>query len=207
MREKYNQARAQALSSEEKNLENLSQVARLKDRQKKAEERALALTAELEEAKILLGKSKSDSEEQQKKISKFENVANDRDELDRKLKAQTELARRQEKQIAEQNDKIRELEEKLVAEARAAAKKIAGLENELDASKANGDAVGKQLISERGRSQAFEKQLASLKEDNAALGEKALELQNARRELERLRKESVNVGRLLEADIHSLAIE
>ncbi|MBR6373169.1 MAG: hypothetical protein IKS20_08300, partial [Victivallales bacterium] len=200
LREKYNQARAKTIASEEKNLENMSQLARIKDKQKKAEERALQLTAELEEAKILLGKSKSDAEAQQKKLSNFENVANDRQELERKLKVQTELARRQENQIAQQTEKIRELEEKILADTKASNAKLLALGNELETSKAKADGIEKELISERGKLLAAEKQLASAKEENARLGQKELELQKLKQAYDRLQKDSVNAGRLVEAE-------
>ena len=200
LREKYNQARAKTIASEEKNLENMSQLARIKDKQKKAEERALQLTAELEEAKILLGKSKSDAEAQQKKLSNFENVANDRQELERKLNVQTELARRQENQIAQQNEKIRGLEEKILADTKASNAKLLALGNELETSKAKADGLEKELISEKGKLLAAEKQLASTKEENARLGQKELELQKLKQDYDRLQKDSVNAGRLVEAE-------
>ncbi len=200
LREKYNQARAKTIASEEKNLENMSQLARLKDKQKKAEERALQLTTELEEAKILLDKSKSDAEAQQKKFSNFENVANDKQEMERKLKVQTELARRQETQIAQQNEKISGLEEKILENTKASNAKLLKIGNELEASKAKADGFEKELISERGKLLAAEKQLASTKKENERLGKKELELQKLKQEYDRLQKDSVNAGRLVEAE-------
>ena len=200
LREKYNQARAQTIASEEKNLENMSQLARIKDKQKKAEERALQLNMELEEAKILLGKSKSDAEAQQKMLSDFENVANDRQELGRKLKVQTELARRQETQIAEQNEKIRNLEEKILENAKASNAKLLNVGNELESSKAKANGLEKELISEKGKLLAAERQLIGAREENERLAKKELELLKLKQDYDKLQKDSVNAGRLVEVE-------
>lgn len=110
VRKAMEQSRVAALSTNEKNLEQAAEIARLRKQRELAEAQNIKLTAQLQEAKIIIGKAKDDSKGQQQRLAEISERDKTLTALEERLKNQVEISRRQEEQLATQSDSLKQKE-------------------------------------------------------------------------------------------------
>ncbi len=113
LRKEMDRERAASLAKEERNVELMSEISRLKQRNQQAEAQTLKLSAELQEAKLVQSQKNDDMKTIVAKARESEELTGKLNELEQKLKGQIEVSRQQEEQIARQNKSALEEKRKL----------------------------------------------------------------------------------------------
>ncbi|MBQ9368133.1 MAG: hypothetical protein IJT83_10155 [Victivallales bacterium] len=135
LRKEMDRERTASLAKEERNVELMSEISRLKQRNQQAEAQALKLSAELQEAKLVQSQKNDDMKSIVAKARESEELTGKLNELEQKLKGQIEVSRQQEEQIARQNKSALEEKRKLEAaskELEEARAKLAAASQEAD---------------------------------------------------------------------------
>ena len=113
LRKEMDRERTVSLAKEERNVELMSEISRLKQRNQQAEAQALKLSAELQESKLVQSQKNDDMKGVVAKARESEELTGKLNELEQKLKGQIEVSRQQEEQIARQNKSALEEKRKL----------------------------------------------------------------------------------------------
>ncbi|MBR4220068.1 MAG: hypothetical protein IKR81_02865 [Victivallales bacterium] len=135
LRKEMDRERTASLAKEERNVELMSEISRLKQRNQQAEAQALKLSAELQEAKLVQSQKSDGMKSIVAKARESEELTGKLNELEQKLKGQIEVSRQQEEQISRQNKSVLEEKRKLEAaskELEEARAKLAAASQEAD---------------------------------------------------------------------------
>lgn len=108
LRKELGKERTTALAKEERVVELMSEISRLKQKNQQAEAQALKLSSELQEARLVQSQKNDDMKSIVAKARESEELTGKMNELEQKLKGQIEVSRQQEEQIARQEKEAAE---------------------------------------------------------------------------------------------------
>ncbi len=184
LRKELGKERTAALAKEERIVELMSEISRLKQKNQQAEAQALKLSTELQEVRLVQSQKNDDMKNIVAKARESEELSGKMNELEQKLKGQIEVSRQQEEQIARQ--------EKAAAENKRA---LEVAKQELDVAKREMEIAKREMTKDKQK----------LQEDKQEMEELCAKLAKTKQESETLKQKvtDMEVSALRESSAHT----